>query len=523
MSQIDAGAAGSTGQLGGKNLTTIHAVAQALAIGPMFSVALILGGVSRPDIGAGWNAALAVLLAGLGVLAIAYTISLYARKYAGAGAVYEYLTHGAHPWVGVLTAGFFFVGALFLGGGGIYLGLGILIDGFWTAHISDSGPAWWIWGLIAIAIVLTLNYFGVRIAIRAMLAFAVASFVPMLILAFVIIAKGGENGNTLSMFNPGETSLFGITGGGVLGGILLGILLFVGFEAAASIGEESEDPHRSIPRALIGTVAVAATFFVIMAYAFSIGYGKAAVSEGAWAFSPGPVSEMATKYVGEWFATLLELVVILDAMALALAICVVIGRGFFALGRDGLLPSVFAKTSRYDTPWFGNLMVVVGGVGLMILVAITDYGTTFGFTGPDGKFVPFFPNDQFATFILSATIGSFAIELVYLILAVAAFGLVRKSGNRWWQYLIVAVAVVTPILGFYGALNPDPHDGSNFNWVALYWTLALILLALVWFAIVLVTRRDKVDNAAAHAAEHHGVAPLDETLAYEGTGDTMVP
>jgi len=33
----------------------------------MFSVALILGGVSRPDIGAGWNAALAVLVAGLGV------------------------------------------------------------------------------------------------------------------------------------------------------------------------------------------------------------------------------------------------------------------------------------------------------------------------------------------------------------------------------------------------------------------------------------------------------------------------
>ncbi len=521
MSQEDdIGGAGSTGQLGQKNLTTIHAVAQALAIGPMFSVALILGSVSRPDIGAGWNATLAVLIAGIGVLAIAYTISLYARKYAGAGAVYEYLTHGAHPWVGVLTAGFFFVGALFLGGGGIYLGLGILIDGFWTTHISDSGPAWWVWGMIALAIVLVLNYFGVRLAIRAMLTFAVVSFVPMLILAVVIIAKGGENGNTLTMFNPNETSLFGITGGGVLGGILLGILLFVGFEAAASIGEETEDPHKAIPRALIATVAVAASFFVIMAYAFSIGYGKAAVSEGAWAFSPGPVSEMATKYVGSWFATILELVVILDAMALALAICVLIGRGFFALGRDGLLPKAFAKTSRHDTPWFANLMVAVGGIGLVLLVFATNYGTTFGVTGPDGKFVPFFPNDQFATFILSATIGSFAIELVYLILAVAGFGLVRKSGNKWWQYLIVAVAVVTPILGFYGALNPDPHDGSNFNWVALYWTLGLLALALLWFVILLVTRRANVDNAASHAAEHRGVAPLDETLAYESAGDT---
>src|SRR3954451_1896851 len=106
----------ATGTLGTKNLTTMHAVAQALAIGPMFSVALILGGVSRPDIGAGWNAALAVLIAGLGVLAIAYSLSLFARKYAGAGAVYEYLTHGAHPAVGIFTAGIFFIGTLFLGG-----------------------------------------------------------------------------------------------------------------------------------------------------------------------------------------------------------------------------------------------------------------------------------------------------------------------------------------------------------------------------------------------------------------------
>lgn len=517
MSQTDTGR--GAGTLGEKKLSTLHAVAQSLAIGPMFSVALILGGISRPDIGAGWNAVLAVLIATLGVLAIGYVVALYARRFAGAGAVYEYLTHGAHPWLGVLTAGFFFVGVLFLGGGGIYLGLGILTDGFWTSHISDSSPAWWVWALIALAIVLALNYIGIRIAVGAMLTFAAVSFVPMLILGIVIIAKGGEDGVTLSMFNPGETSLFGVTGGGVLGGVLLGILLFVGFEAAASIGEESADPHRSIPRAVLWTIGVAGAFFVFMAFAFSIGYGKPAVSEGAWAFSPGPVTEMATTYIGSWYATILELVIILDAMALALAICVVIGRGFFALGRDGLLPSVFAKTSRHDTPWVGNLMVAVGCVGLILLVQATDYASSFGFIGEDGNFVPFFPNDQFATFILSATIGSFAVELVYLILALAAFRLAKE----WWQYAIVAVAVATPILGFYGALNPDPHDGSNYNWVAAYWTIGLIVVALLWFAIVLVLRRDNVENAAAHAAEHHGVPPLDETLGFESAGGKVVP
>ena len=114
------------GELGHRRLGTPAAVAQALAIGPMFSTAIVLGFVSNPVNGAGWNTPLAVLIAGLGVLAIAYSISLFAKKYQGAGAIYEYLTRGAHPAVGIFAAGIFFTGTLFLGGGGIYLGLGIL-------------------------------------------------------------------------------------------------------------------------------------------------------------------------------------------------------------------------------------------------------------------------------------------------------------------------------------------------------------------------------------------------------------
>ena len=321
--------------------------------------------------------------------------------------------------------------------------------------------------MIALAIVLVLNYFGVRLAIRAMLTFAAVSFVPMLILAVVIIAKGGENGNTLTMFNPGETSLFGITGGGVLGGILLGILLFVGFEAAASIGEESEDPHRSIPRALIGTVAVAGRVLRPHGVRVLDRLRQKAVSEGAWAFSPErrrrDGDEVRRRVVRD------------DPRARrhprrdgARARDLRRDRPRLLRPRPRRAAAVVVREDLpHDTPWVGNLMVAVGGIGLILLVFATSYAHPVRrSSAPDGKFVPFFPNDQFATFILSATIGSFAIELVYLVLAVAAFGLVRSSGNKWWQYLIVLVAIATPILGFYGALNPAPHDSSNFNWVA---------------------------------------------------------
>ena len=129
------------GALGERRLSTIHAVGQALAIGPMFSFALIEGGISRPQFGAGWNATLAVVVASLGVLAIGYVIAQFAREYAGAGAMYEYLTRGAHPSVGIFASGIYFAGTLFLGGGGIFLGLGILMNGFWVAHISATGRA----------------------------------------------------------------------------------------------------------------------------------------------------------------------------------------------------------------------------------------------------------------------------------------------------------------------------------------------------------------------------------------------
>src|SRR5919201_2034487 len=193
------------GELGERRLGTMAAVAQALAIGPMFSTAIVLSFVSNPINGAAFNTALAVLIAGLGVLAIAYSLALFAREYRGAGAVYEYLTRGAHPAVRIFASCIFFTGTLFLGGGGIYLGLGILTQSFWTEHISSSTvPAWWLLGLLFLTLVLVLNYIGVRIAIGAMLTFAALSFTPMLILALAIIFQAD---NTFDVFNPSTTSV----------------------------------------------------------------------------------------------------------------------------------------------------------------------------------------------------------------------------------------------------------------------------------------------------------------------------
>jgi amino acid transporter len=473
-------------ELGERRLGTIHAVGQALAIGPIFSTVIVLGFVS---FGAGVKSPLSVLVASLGVLCIGYVLSMFAQRYAGAGGIYEYLARGIHPALGTWAAGIFYLGTMFLGAGGIYLGIGILTDQFLTVHVSDGTDwPWWLFSLIALVIVLVLNYIGVRLAINAVLTFTALSTIPFLILAVAVIADGGPDGLSLEPFNPSGSW------NEVFDGILIGILLFVGFEAAANIAEESRDPHRSIPRAVLLTITLSGAFYVLMSYVAVIGFGEAAIGEGAWGLDPNAMGTLADEFVGSWLSGIIDFVVILDAMALAIAIGVMMSRGFFALARDELLPSVLARTSRYDTPVWGSISVVIGGLALIAMALTLNYGTDLQ--------VP----DELAMFFIAATAGSFAVELIYLFIALGGFLIVARSGGAgaWWKYLIVIAAVITPILGFYGPLWPFP-DYPDPNNRAFWYALGAVVVAAIWYAILQVTRPAAVADAADYADRPHGL------------------
>lgn len=485
--------AGSAQQLGDKRLTHIHAIGQSLAIGPMFSAGLLTGLVASV---AGFSTPLSVLLGGIGALCLAYVISLYARQYSGAGAMYEYLARGAHPGLGIVGAGLYGLGVLFLGGGGVFIANGFLAQAFFQTHLSINID-WWIFGLIALAIAVGLNHFGVRLAIQGVLVLAGISVIPFLILAVSIIAQGGATGNTLSVFTTSHTSM-----SNVLHGILFAVTLFIGFEAAASIGEEAEDPKRSIPVALIGSVALVGVFYLLVTYAGAIGFGVKGAST-AWPADPSPMGALADQYVGKGLGTLIDLVVLLDSLSVAIAFVVTGSRVFFALGRDGLLPAFVARTSSRDTPLGGNLIIVCAGVIAILAGAFTTLGN------------PELPNN-IAAFQISAGTGSLLIEAVYALLALAAVRMILRMGGPhvWWRLIVAVVGFATPIAAYYGTLHPFPPYPSSLQlWLAIG---AAVLVGL-WFAYLRATRPDKVAAAAQHAVEHHGVPPLDEDLAFGPT------
>jgi amino acid transporter len=478
----------------------MHAIGQSLAIGPMLGVGVLLAGVANPAGGAGANAALSVLIASLGVLGLGYAISLFARRYRGAGAIYEYLTHGAHPNVGVLAAGIYFAGMVWIGGGAVYAAFGVLAHAFLETHLSVNIP-WWLCALVAAVFVQILNYYGVRVAIRAMLGFAAISFIPMMILAIAVIVQGGADGNTLAPFDPSTTSI-----GTAAQGVLIAVTLFIGFEAAASISEECRDPHRAVPRAILGVVALSGAFFVLMTYVFTIGFGVDAVAEGAWIGDGSYLNTIATQYVGAGLATILEIVVLLDATAVLLALCVTLGHGFFSLARDGLAPSPFTRVSRHGTPWVANLTVFVSVVAMIVIVPLLGYATKLEL-----------PDNGYVALYVGATVGSFLIQVVYFALAIVALRLVDQMevglGGKLLRWAAILVGAAIPVLSFRGALYPFPEDvGASINYQSLFWALGTAAVAALWFLGMRVLRPQQIATAARHAT----AAPAEASVGIGG-------
>ncbi len=317
-------------------------------------------------------------------------------------------------------------------------------------------------------LILALNFLGVRLTTRVQLVLSALSVIPLLILAVVIITHGGVSGNTFQAFNPANvpSAPTSVPAAGIFPGILFAITLFIGFETAASLSEETRDPRRSISRAVIGTVVITGIFYLLMIYALDIGYGIA--NSAKWATDPAPLDTMANQYVGSWLAVLVDIAVLFDAIVVMSAFMGTTSRGAFALARHKLLPSPLASiSSRFRTPMGGIILV---GVVALLIVGIVAYTQT-------NVAAAQVPVNVLTVFGIMSTTGSILIELIYIGLCLAAVRLLMQDPAKWWRWLFLLVAIVTPILGIYGSVVPFPVWPTN---LGIYIPIAVIALSLIW-------------------------------------------
>ena len=464
---------------GGAKLTTIDCIAQSLAVGPIFSAAAIGGALAGLSGGVG---PFVVLLTTVGILAIGYVVAELAKRFSGSGAVYELIAHTAGKPAGVFGAATYYLALAALGSALPVVG-GITAQAFFKAHMSIDLD-WWVWGLVILAIIVAVNLIGVQISVRSQLTIIALSAIPFLILSVVIIAKGGSDGNTLSVFNPGHVA----EGGSVFKGILFAILMFVGFEMAAALGEETENPRKSIPTAVLATIVIVMAFYLLTQYAGTIGSGGADQL-------PFDFPTLATHYIGSTFSALIELAILLDIIGIGIGMAAAVSRGTFTFSRDGLLPAVFSRVDRKQNP---SVAVGVFGVIALIslLVTLAVYGTTVAL-GPDGT--PAGPPDAFNAFLVLSTIGSMLFCVVYVVLCIGAARLFGGSNTK--GLVAVALGIATAGGGLVAQFVTGLAPTGDARW-GRHIALVLIVALVAWVGVLLSTRAERVRAAASFALRH---------------------
>ncbi len=261
-------------RLGAAKLSLADCIAQSVGfIGPVFSSAfvipLIVGVISATGKGAGGAAPLAVLIAAIGIFALGWIVATYARRVHAAGSLYDYVSMSLGGNVGTASGWLYYSGTIALTAGLIVLMGGYLHDTL-DAEFHHPIMAGWLWSLVITLGIFLILFLGVQISTRVQLTLALISMAVVLTFFLYVIVKLGSANDVAKSFNP-STSPDGWSG--VLFGVLYGVLIFVGFETAANLAEETAEPKRQIPRAVLISVVIVAVFYLIAAYVEVAGFG----------------------------------------------------------------------------------------------------------------------------------------------------------------------------------------------------------------------------------------------------------
>ena len=463
---------------GSGTLTTTDCVAQSMAVGPIFSAAVIGGALAGLAGGVG---PFVVVITMVGILGLGFVISEFAKRYSGAGAVYEFLAHTLGKRVAIFGAAIYFLAYAFLVGG-LPMAFGATAVPWWQTEFSQNVP-WWVFGVGLIVVVTIINVLGITFSVRAQLAVVALSIVPFIILSVVVIAKGGVSGNHFSVFEPGHIA----AGGSVFKGLLFAILMFVGFELAAVLGEETAKPKRSIPVAVFTVILITAVIYIVTQYVGTIGSG----GPGAIPFD---YQAIAKHYVGSWLSTLIGLAIMLDIIGIAIGFSAACARGVFALSRDGLLPKSFTKVSSRRVPIVGTLSISA----LMVILTVLA-GLIWNWSNSTASaLVPF---DAFWMFLVASAFGSFLVSLIYALLCVAALRMFLAEGQLGKALVPVLLGFLISAGGivaqFINGLAPTGTAAQGRN-------LALVGLALtiLWLVYNIMRRPEAVEAAGQHALQH---------------------
>jgi len=262
----------------------------------------------------------------------------------------------------------------------------------------------------------------------------------------------------------------GTTIGAIAFASVFGLLSFGGFEGAAALGEETNNPRRNIPLAIAVAVGFCGVFYTIVMLAQSLGFGINEAGVKAFSTSSAPLGDLSKQYVGSGMEDAINFGATLSAFASCLGCAAGASRILFALGRDGFLTRKLGDaSSRTGSP--ANALAVVMTFGLVVTILLRLNDTT-----------------AVNAFFYPGTAGVLAMLIAYFVIQIGAAKFLHLERREpRWRVVIVALATAAIVYTFYKQVWPKPaYPYDLFPLIIGAWAL---LGAAITFAFPALTQR----------------------------------
>jgi urea carboxylase system permease len=432
-----------------------------------------------------------------GQLLFALCFAELSVHYPMAGSVYNWAKKVGSPTTSWM-AGFSLTLALIVSTAAVGLAMQFVLptisDAFWIygdgTGTYDAATNGAILGSVAIALTTVVNLFGPRlVALINNIGVVVELVASVFLIVFFFAAA--KRGPQIVLHTQGHADGNGLgTPGALLIAILLGVYILWGFDTAGSLGEETINPRRTSPRAILRAVFAAGLTGALL----MIGALMAAKDIDDPQLSVSGLPYVVDTVLGHTLGS-----IALTAVAIAIFVCILANqtgamRMLFAMSRDNALPgsTALARVSR-STKAPVLTAVITGAIAIVILLVNIR-------------------QPQIFTVVTSTTV---ILAVIAYTLVAAAFVARRRRGQwtedtryfhlgRWgvpvgiaavtWGVLVV-VNTAWPRKAVY---NPAPPFNWALQWGAVLFVGGVLTLGLIYYRTV---QRHKVGILPQHAAD----------------------
>lgn len=167
----------------------------------------------------------------------------------------------------------------------------------------------------------------------------------------------------------------------VLTGATVVFFAYVGFDAVANSAEESKKPQRDLPIGILGSLLICAALYVGVSLVITGMVPYKFLDEDA------PLSDAFASRGLKYVSVLISFGAVAGLTTTLLVGLYVQSRLYLGLGRDGLLPSIFAKvhpkrhTPVHSQVWVGIVAGILAGLfNVRVLSHILSVGTLTGYS-----------------------------------------------------------------------------------------------------------------------------------------------